>query len=114
MKRSDDLTAAVAAWFPGRDRVPAYLPPVVSNEAIFGIITFKLGRLTRALTTPEDVEQWLASHPGAPVLFRMEQIWRLPPELRERLRWVYDERGRKAAPFGIAVDPAASSMHDHR
>jgi 4-amino-4-deoxy-L-arabinose transferase-like glycosyltransferase len=114
VKRSDDLMAAVAASFPGKDRVPAYLPPVVSNEAIFGIIGFKLGRLTRALTTAEDVESWLASHPGAPILVRMEQFWRLPPELRQRLRFVYDERGRKAAPFGIAVETPAQDMQNRR
>lgn len=114
VKRSDDLTAAIAANFPGKERVPAYLPPVVSNEAIFGIIGFKLGRLTRALTTPEDVEAWLASHPGAPILIRMEQFWRLPPGLRQRLRFVYDERGRKAAPFGIAVEAPASDMQNDR
>src|SRR3954469_8001725 len=114
VKRSDDLTAAIAAHFPGKERVPAYLPPVVSNEAIFGIIGFKLGRLVRALTTAEDVEAWLASHPGMPILIRMEQFWRLPPDLRQRLRFVYDERGRKAAPFGIAVEASAQDMQNRR
>ena len=114
VKRSDDLMAAVAAYFPGSDRVPAYLPPVVSNEAIFGIIGFKLGRLTRTLTTAEDVESWLASHPGAPILVRMEQFWRLPPGLRQRLRFVYDESGRKAAPFGIAVETPAQDMQNRQ
>jgi 4-amino-4-deoxy-L-arabinose transferase-like glycosyltransferase len=109
VKRSDDLTRAIAANFPGREPVPAYLPPVVSNEAIFGIIGFKLGRLTHPLSTAEDVEAWLASHPGAPILIRMEQFWRLPPGLQQRLRFVYDERGGKAAPFGIAVERAAAS-----
>ena len=114
VKRYDDLTAAVAANFPGKEPVPAYLPPVVSNEAIFGIIGFKLGRLTRALSTAEDVEAWLASHPGAPILVRMEQFWRLPPDLRQRLRFVYDERGRKAAPFGIAVEGPAPDMQNYQ
>ena len=113
VKRSDELTRAIAANFPGREPVPAYLPPVVSNEAIFGIIGFKLGRLTHPLSTAEDVEAWLASHPGAPILVRMEQFWRLPLDLRRRLRFVYDERGRKAAPFGIAVE-AASNMQNNR
>jgi 4-amino-4-deoxy-L-arabinose transferase-like glycosyltransferase len=114
VKRSDDLTVAIAAHFPGREPVPAYLPPVVSNEAIFGILGFKLGRLTRALTTPEDVEAWLASHPGMPILIRMEQFWRLPPDLRQRLRFVYDESGRKAAPFGIAVEGPAPDMQNRQ
>jgi 4-amino-4-deoxy-L-arabinose transferase-like glycosyltransferase len=39
VKRSDDLTAAIAANFPGRGPVPAYLPRVVSNEAISGSST---------------------------------------------------------------------------
>jgi 4-amino-4-deoxy-L-arabinose transferase-like glycosyltransferase len=114
VKRSDDLTAAIAADFPGRAPVPAYLPRVVSNEAIFGIINFKLGRLTKGLATPEEVEAWLASHPGAPILVRMEQFWRLSPDLRGRLRFVYDERGRKAAPFGIAVGTAAQDMQNRQ
>jgi 4-amino-4-deoxy-L-arabinose transferase-like glycosyltransferase len=114
VKRSDELTRAIAASFPGREPVPAYLPPVVSNEAIFGIIGFKLGRLTHPLSTAEDVEAWLASHPGAPILVRMEQFWRLPPDLRRRLRFVYDERGSKAAPFGIAVEMPASDMQNYR
>ena len=119
------LLGAAALWLawaprapqgavPVRSSVPAYLPPVVSNEAIFGIIGFKLGRLVRALTTPEDVEAWLASHPGMPIVIRMEQFWRLPPELRRRLRFVYDERGRKAAPFGIAVEASAQDMQNRR
>jgi 4-amino-4-deoxy-L-arabinose transferase-like glycosyltransferase len=104
LKRPDELMAAVAAHFPGNEPVPAYLPPVVSNEAIFGIIGFKLGRLTRPLSTPEDVQAWLTAHPGAPLLVRMEQLKRLPPEIREGLVFVYDETGRKSAPFGIAVE----------
>jgi 4-amino-4-deoxy-L-arabinose transferase-like glycosyltransferase len=106
IKRPDELMNAIAARFPGREPVPAYLPPVVSNEAIFGIIQFKLGRLTHPLSSPEDVRAWLAAHPGAPILVRMEQLKRLPPELRQRLVFVYDETGRKSAPFGIAVEAA--------
>jgi len=95
---------AIAARFHGREPVPAYLPPVVSNEAIIGIIQFKLGRLTQPLSTPEDVQAWLASHPGTPILVRMEQLKRLPPDLRERLSFLYDETGKKSAPFGIALE----------
>jgi 4-amino-4-deoxy-L-arabinose transferase-like glycosyltransferase len=103
IKRTDELMMAIAARFPGRDPVPAYLPPVVSNEAIFGIIQFKLGRLTHPLSTPEDVQALLVAHPGASILVRMEQLKRLPPEMRQRLAFLYDETGRKSAPFGIAV-----------
>jgi 4-amino-4-deoxy-L-arabinose transferase-like glycosyltransferase len=103
VKRMDELTAAIAERFPGKGPVPAYLPPVVSNESIFGIIGFELGRNTLPLSTPEEVRRWLASHPGAPLLVRMEQLRRLPPDLRQGLTFLYDERGRKASPFGIAV-----------
>ncbi|HEY0514369.1 MAG TPA: glycosyltransferase family 39 protein [Thermoanaerobaculia bacterium] len=103
VKRTDELTAALATSFPGREPIPAYLPPVVSNEAIFGIIGFKLGRTTIPLSTPEEVRAWLAGHPGQPLLVRMEQLRRLPPDLRQGLAFVYDETGRKSAPFGIAV-----------
>ncbi len=106
VKRTDELTAALAAYFPGRpggEPIPAYLPPVVSNEAIFGIIGFKLGRTVHPLSTPEEVRAWLAGHPGAPLLVRMEELKRLPPDLQGGLAFLYDERGRKSAPFGIAV-----------
>lgn len=103
VKRMDEVTAAIAARFPGRGPVPGYLPPVVSNESIFGIIGFKLGRTTLPLGTPEEVRAWLASHPGAPLLVRMEQLRRLPPDLQAGLVFLYDERGSKSAPFGIAV-----------
>jgi 4-amino-4-deoxy-L-arabinose transferase-like glycosyltransferase len=111
VKRTDELTAALAAYFPGPpggEPIPAYLPPVVSNEAIFGIIGFKLGRTVHPLSTPEEVRAWLAGHPGAPLLVRMEQLRRLPPDLQGGLAFVYDERGRKSAPFGIAVWRGAS------
>src|SRR4029077_11659889 len=90
LKRPDELMAAVALHFPGREPVPAYLPPVVSNEAIFGVIGFKLGRLTRPLFTPEDVQTWLAAHPGAPLLVPMEQLKRLPPGLRPRVPLLFE------------------------
>jgi 4-amino-4-deoxy-L-arabinose transferase-like glycosyltransferase len=108
VKRTDELTAALAAYFPGKEPIPGYLPPVVSNEAIFGIIGFKLGRTVHPLSTPEEVRAWLAGHPGAPLLVRMEQLGRLPPDLQGGLAFVYDERGRKSAPFGIAVWRGAS------
>ena len=76
---------------------------MVSNEAIFGIVGFKLGRAVHPLGTPEEVRAWLAGHPGVPLLVRMEQLRRLPPDLQGGLAFVYDERGRKSAPFGIAV-----------
>jgi 4-amino-4-deoxy-L-arabinose transferase-like glycosyltransferase len=106
VKRPDDLTAALAVYFPGLpggSSIPAYLPPGQSNEAIFGIIGFKLGRTVHPLSTPEEVRTWLAGHPGAPLLVRMEKLERLPPDLQKDLVFVYDERGRRSAPFGIAV-----------
>jgi 4-amino-4-deoxy-L-arabinose transferase-like glycosyltransferase len=114
VKRTDELTAALAVQFrgmPASEPIPGYLPPVVSNEAIFGILGFKLGRTVRALATAEEVRAWLAGHPGGPLLVRMEQLDRLPPDLRQGLAFVYDERGRNSAPFGIAVWRGPPSMH---
>jgi 4-amino-4-deoxy-L-arabinose transferase-like glycosyltransferase len=108
VKRMWDTTAAIAGSFPGAGPVPAYLPPGASNESIFGIVEFELGRRTFALQTPEQLAAWLRDHPGAPVLFRMEQARRLPDGLRRGLRFVYDETGRKASPFGIAVPVSAA------
>ena len=102
MKRSDDLMAAIAAWFPGQDRVPAYLPPVVSNEAIFGIITFKLGRLTRALTTPEDVER-LAREPS----------WRAGP-VPDGADLAPPARAARAAPLGLRREGEEGRAVRHR
>jgi 4-amino-4-deoxy-L-arabinose transferase-like glycosyltransferase len=102
VKRPDDLTAALATYFRHDSAIPAYLPPGQSNEAIFGIIGFKLGRIVHPLSTPEEVRAWLAAHPGAPLLVRMEKLERLPADLREELNFVYDDRGRRSVPFGIA------------
>ncbi len=103
VKRPDELTDALAVHFRDVSAIPAYLPPGQSNEAIFGIIGFKLGRTVHPLSTPEEVRAWLAGHPGAPLLVRMEKLERLPPDLRGGLAFIYDERGRRSAPFGIAV-----------
>ncbi len=109
VKRMSEMTAAVAARFPGAEPIPAYLPRG-SNESVYGILEFELGRRTFALKTPDELAAWLRGHPGAPVLFRMQQARRLPAGLRQGLRFVYDETGRKASPFGIAV--AASALAD--
>jgi 4-amino-4-deoxy-L-arabinose transferase-like glycosyltransferase len=105
VKSLDDLTTAIARLAPGTEPVPAYLPPGQSNESLFGIIGFNLNRRTQPLDTPEEVQVYFASHPGARAIFRMGDAKKLPAELRERLRFVYDETGRKAAPFGIAETP---------
>ncbi len=102
VKSLDDLTAAIARLAPGTEPVPAYLPPRQSSESLFGIVGFNLNRRTLPLTTPEEVQEYFAGHPGARVVFRMEEARQLPPELRGRLRFLYDETGKKAAPFGIA------------
>jgi 4-amino-4-deoxy-L-arabinose transferase-like glycosyltransferase len=103
VKRPDELTGALSVYFRHDSSIPAYLPPGQSNEAIFGIVGFKLGRTVHPLSTPEEVRAWLAAHPDAPLLVRMEKLERLPADLREGLVFVYDERGRRSAPFGIAV-----------
>jgi len=103
LKRMDELTVAISRQCPGTGPVPAYLPPLASNESLFGIIGFKLGRQTLPLTTAEAVRSYFESHPGAAVLLRSEQARRLPPAVLGRMRFVYDETGRKALPWAIAV-----------
>jgi hypothetical protein len=102
VKNLGDLTTAVAREIPGPGPVPAYLPPGTSNESLFGIIGFDLGRRTQPLTTPEELQSWLDTTPGARVLVRTEQARHLPPALLRRLHFVYDETGRKASPYAIA------------
>jgi 4-amino-4-deoxy-L-arabinose transferase-like glycosyltransferase len=102
VKRMTEMTAAVAANFPGTRPIPAYLP-VGSNESVYGILEFELGRRTLPLKAPDELAAWMRAHPGAPVLFRMKQARRLPAGLLRGLRFVYDETGKKASPFGIAV-----------
>jgi 4-amino-4-deoxy-L-arabinose transferase-like glycosyltransferase len=102
VKRMSEMTAAVAANFPGTGPIPAYLPEG-SNESIYGILGFELGRRTLALRTPDELAAWLRAHPSSPVLFRMKQARRLPASLLRELHFAYDETGRKASPFGIAT-----------
>jgi 4-amino-4-deoxy-L-arabinose transferase-like glycosyltransferase len=109
VKRLSDLTAALPLHEPARDAVPAYLPPRVSAESVYGIIGFDLGRRTLPLTTPDELRAYLDRRPCARVVLRAEEIAALPPDLRRRLRIVYDERGRKAAPFLIAGGGACPS-----
>jgi 4-amino-4-deoxy-L-arabinose transferase-like glycosyltransferase len=102
VKSLTGLTAAVAREIPGTSPVPAYLPPGSSNESLYGIIGFDLGRRTQPLTTPDELQSWLDTTPGARLLVRTEQARRLPPDLLRRLRFVYDETGQKASPYAIA------------
>lgn len=106
-KRMTEMTAAVAQSFPGMGPIPAYLP-VGSNESVYGILEFELGRQTLALRSPDKLAAWMRAHPGVPVLFRMKQARRLPADVLRGLRFVYDETGRKASPFGIAVVASGS------
>ncbi|HZF11123.1 MAG TPA: glycosyltransferase family 39 protein [Thermoanaerobaculia bacterium] len=101
VKSLDDLTAAITRLAPGTEPVPAYLPPRRSAESLYGIVGFNLGRQTLPLATPEALDAYFADHPGARVVFRMDEAQQLPPELRGRLRFLYDESGKKAAPYGI-------------
>jgi hypothetical protein len=105
VKRMDEMTAAVARQIPGQGPVPAYLPPGQSNEVVFGMIGFELGRRVQPLTTPEELRGWFERNPGVAVLFRAPQARKLPPELLGGLRFVYDETGRKASPYAIAALP---------
>jgi len=103
VKRMDEMTAAVARQIPGPGPVPAYLPPGQSNEVVFGMIGFELGRRVQPLTTPEELRDWYRRNLGSAVLFRAPQARKLPPELLPGLRFVYDETGRKASPYAIAA-----------
>jgi 4-amino-4-deoxy-L-arabinose transferase-like glycosyltransferase len=105
VKRMDEMTAAVARQIPGTGPVPAYLPPGQSNEVVFGMIGFELGRRVRSLTSPEELRDWFQRNPGSAVLFRAPQAHKLPPELLRRLRFVYDETGRRASPYALAALP---------
>jgi 4-amino-4-deoxy-L-arabinose transferase-like glycosyltransferase len=102
VKSLTDLTAAVAREIPGTAPVPAYLPPGSSNESLYGIIGFDLGRRTQPLTTPEELQTWVDATPGARLLLRAEQARKLPPELLRRLHFIYDETGQKASPYALA------------
>ncbi|MFY9820474.1 MAG: glycosyltransferase family 39 protein [Thermoanaerobaculia bacterium] len=104
VKEMGEMTAAVARTIPGSVPVPAYLPPGQSNEVIFGMINFKLGRRVLPLTRPEDLQAWFGAHPGSAVLFRASQGRRLGG-----LRFVYDETGRKASPFALGVGSGFSA-----
>jgi 4-amino-4-deoxy-L-arabinose transferase-like glycosyltransferase/uncharacterized protein YbjQ (UPF0145 family) len=102
VKRMTEMTAAVAEYLPGSGPVAAYLPVGVSNESVFGIIGFELGRRVLPLTTADELRAYFEKTPGALVVFRVKEVRRLPPELLGRLHFVYDETGRKASPYAIA------------
>lgn len=109
VKEMGRMMAEVARQIPGSGPVPAYLPPGQSNEVVFGMIGFKLGRRVLPLTNPEELRAWFAAHPGSVVLFRAPQAKKLPPELLGGLRFVYDETGRKASPFALGVESGLSA-----
>jgi 4-amino-4-deoxy-L-arabinose transferase-like glycosyltransferase len=109
VKEMNRMTAEVVRRIPGSEPVPAYLPPGQSNEVIFGMIGFKLGRRVLPLTSPEELRAWFAGHPGSAVLFRAPQAQKLPAELLVGLRFVYDETGRKASPYAIGVESGLSA-----
>jgi hypothetical protein len=103
VKEMGEMTAEVARRIPGSGPVPSYLPPGQSNEVVFGMIGFKLGRRVLPLTTPEELRGWFAAHPGSAVLFRAPQARKLP------LHFAYDETGRKASPFALGVESGLSA-----
>ncbi|MEO6195476.1 MAG: glycosyltransferase family 39 protein [Thermoanaerobaculia bacterium] len=101
-KSMSDMTAAVSRLLPGNDPVPAYLPPKLSPESVYGIISFDLGRRTLPLSTPDQLRAWIEQKPGARVVLRADEASHLPADLLGRAVILYDERGRKASPFVIA------------
>ncbi|HTQ78452.1 MAG TPA: glycosyltransferase family 39 protein [Thermoanaerobaculia bacterium] len=102
VKSLDELAAAAARLAPGPGPVPAYLPPRRSAESLYGILGFQLNRTAEPLPTAADLRAYFISHPGARVVFRMEEVGTLPADLRRHLRFLYDETGGKASPYGIA------------
>ena len=105
VKSLDDLTAAIARLAPGTEPVPAYLPPRQSSESLFGIVGFNLNRRTLPLTTPGEVQAYFGDPPGsASRLSGWKRRGSCRPRCAGRLRFLYDETGKKAAPFGIAED----------
>jgi 4-amino-4-deoxy-L-arabinose transferase-like glycosyltransferase len=103
IKNLDDLTRSVTRFVPGLGPVAAYLPPLSSAEALFGIIEFNLGRQTEPLKSPEDLVAHFETHPNVGVIVRFDQVEQLPVAIRSHLRFLYDERGLKAMPYGIAT-----------
>ncbi|HEX4966150.1 MAG TPA: glycosyltransferase family 39 protein [Thermoanaerobaculia bacterium] len=103
VKRMDEMTSAVVREIPGSGPVPAYLPRGQSNEVVFGMIGFELGRRVLPLASLEELRGWLEANPGRAVLFRAPQARKLPPELLRELRFVYDETGRRASPYALGV-----------
>src|SRR3954451_21050901 len=110
VKEMGEMTAEVARRNPGSGPIPAYLPAGQSNEVVFGMIGFKLGRRVLPLTSPEELRSWLEDHPESAVLARAPQARRLPPELLRELLFVWDETGRRASPYALlnASTPAPS------
>jgi 4-amino-4-deoxy-L-arabinose transferase-like glycosyltransferase len=102
LKNLHDLTAAIARLVPGSGPVPLYVPPEVPTDSIYGILDFDLGRPPLRLARPEEVAGFFAAHPGARLALSLESALRLPPTLRDHLALVYDETGKKAAPWGVA------------
>lgn len=109
VKEMGQMTAEVARRIPGSGLVPAYLPPGQSNEVVFGMIGFKLGRRVLPLTSPEELRAWFGARPGSAVLFRAPQAKKLPPELLAGLRFLYDETGQKASPYALVISDLNAS-----
>ncbi len=103
IKNLDDLTRSVTRFAPGLGPVAAYLPPRSSAEALFGIIGFNLGRQTLPLKSLEDLVAHFETHPNVGVIVRFDQVEQLPVAIQSHLRFLYDERGSKAMPYGIAT-----------
>ncbi|HSS79215.1 MAG TPA: glycosyltransferase family 39 protein [Thermoanaerobaculia bacterium] len=103
VKEMGEMTMEVARRNPGSGPIPAYLPVGQSNEVVFGMINFKLGRRVLPLTTPEELRAWFGAHPDGYVLARAPQARKLPPELLRELLIAWDETGRRASPYALLV-----------
>jgi hypothetical protein len=105
LKNPHDLTAAIARLDPSPGPVIAYRP----SETTLGIIGFDLDREVLPLSTPAEVIDFFAERPGGRLVLSLDALRHLPPELRTRLRLLYDESATKASPFVIAGCSAGGS-----
>ncbi|HSS49591.1 MAG TPA: hypothetical protein VLX28_11665, partial [Thermoanaerobaculia bacterium] len=101
VKQMQDMAMEAERYNRGPGPIPAYLPPGQSNEVVFGMINFKLGRRVLPLTSPDEVRAWFEKHPDSRVLARAPQARKLPPELQRELLFSWDESEWRVSPYAL-------------
>jgi 4-amino-4-deoxy-L-arabinose transferase-like glycosyltransferase len=101
VKQMGDMAMEAARYNRGPGPIPAYLPSGQSNEVVFGMINFKLGRRVLPLTSPEELRAWFEKHPESRVLARAPQARKLPPELQRELMFSWDETEWRVSPYAL-------------